>query len=155
MPILAIRLRTAGVIALAVATLTACGKATPTPTKQSAAARLMAVCSEASRELLNIDKQKLRPSKLSVVGVLIATVAHEGEQIDQLTAAKIRHLQPSAYTTTTLADLAHSRAELQTLSATVNRHGVAYRQLPRATMVSLLRANSGCDRVQLRKPISG
>ncbi|MGO9320767.1 MAG: hypothetical protein ACLQBY_08215 [Solirubrobacteraceae bacterium] len=58
----------------------------------------MAVCDEASHELLTIDQQKLRATELSVVGSLIEHAAAEGEKIDETTTAKVRRLPTNRYT---------------------------------------------------------
>jgi hypothetical protein len=145
----------AGAITVAVA-MTGCGKGSPaTLTRESATSQLIAVCSEASHELLTIDQQKLRAPELSVVGRLIEEAATEGEKVDETTAAKMHRLPTNRHTATALAYLAHSRTELQAVVRAVRRHGTEYIDLPRGLLLSFLRANSGCGQVHLRNPTTG
>jgi len=134
---------------------TGCGEQRrSTATKPSMTSRTNVICEQATHELLTIDQQRLRP-ELAVIGRLIEEASLAGEKIDASTTAKVQHLPPNSYSATVLADLAHSRAELQAIIHTVRRHGIAYARFPRSLVISFLKANSGCGHIRLRQPISG
>jgi hypothetical protein len=138
------------VVALA---LVGCGKSSPRMQTQSETSTLTAVCEEASRELFTIDRQKLSTPEASVFGKLIEEGAREGERVDKATGAKVQRVPTSSTTATVLANLAHSRGQLQAVIGAVQRHGVAYSDLPRGLLLSFLRANSGCGLRSTRRGV--
>jgi hypothetical protein len=114
------------------------------------------VCDKAGHELLTFDQQKaFRSPKLSVYGSELEEVAQEAERVDGRTLAILRHEPASPLTGAVLANLAHSRTELQAVVNVVRHHGSAFGRLPRGLVLRLLKANGGCFGVRLRPPISG
>ena len=115
----------------------------------SEAQRLAQACDEAGRELLKIDQHEV-PSLPR--GKLVEKDAEESQRLDWETAEEIRLLFPhSALTQRALADLARSQAEIRAIVRKLRRPGT----MPAGLAMQFVRANGGCGRVQIRKPIAG
>jgi hypothetical protein len=133
--------------------ITGCGGGSMRPVATS---RVTTVCTEATQELLTIDRHNLRGAGPRLEGVLIEHAAAESLKVDASTSRRLHDLPPDQQRSAALSNIARSETELRAVLHTVRSSpGIALGDLPSGTLLRFLRSNGGCGTVRLRTPIAG
>jgi len=115
-------------------------------------ATLVAVCDKGVHEVLTMSFRSFPPRSTSTVARTIEEVAKRAVVIEEATAANVRRLAPSGHTGEAIANLARDRADYESIARVpLPRNGAT----PDGLLVQFIRANRGCFRTRVRKPING